>query len=172
MKQIGKYHAIIAILTFNSFYLPVQAEEVTIGVVNTPRIIQQSPQGKELQAELQKEFSDRKQDLLSRQEKLQEMQEKMEKDSAIMSQTEGQELQRQIARLQRELKRDQAAFQEDLQYRRKQELSSVRQEIVEAIQSLAKQNGYDLVIDQGVAHASNQINITDQVIEYLKESAG
>jgi len=125
-----------------------------------------------MQAELQKEFSEREQELLTAQEELQEMQERMERDAAIMSQTERQELQRGMAELQRDLKRKQEAFREDFQYRRNQELQSIRQKIVQAIQSVAKQNGYDLIIGQGVVHASNQVNITDEVIEYLRDTSG
>lgn len=172
MKQISTYLAITAILAFSSFYFPAQAEDVTIGVVNPSRIIQQSPQGKAMREQLQKEFSERKQALLSRQEKLKGMQERMEKDAAIMSRTERQELQGRIARLQRDLKRDQEAYQEDLRFQRKRELAGIKEEVVQAIQTVAKKNGYDLVIGQGVLHASNQVNITDQVIEYLKDKAG
>lgn len=173
MKKIDQYFLSLVLLTFLSFSSPAQArEDVTIGVVNTSRILQQSPQGQKVREQLQKEFSDRKQKLLADQKELKEMQKRMEKDAAIMSGTERQELQRRISRLQRSLQRDQEAYQEDLQYQRQQELADVRAEIVEAIQTVAKQNGYDLVLSQGVIHASNQVNITDMVIEYLRQSAG
>lgn len=172
MKRISHYLAIITVLTLNAFSFPVQAQEVTIGVVNTSRILQQSPQAEAMQAQLEEEFSDRRESLISNQKKLKGMMEKMERDSAIMSQAERQEMQSQIAQLQRDLKREQAAFREDFQYRRNQELSSIRDEIIQAVRTVAKQNGYDLVLGQGVVHASNQVNITDQVIEYLQESAG
>lgn len=172
MKQIGKYLAIAAIGVFYSFHSLAQDQDVTIGVVNTSRIIQESPQGEQVQAQLQKEFSDRRQELLSDQKQLQGMQERMEKDAAIMSETEREELQRRIARLQRNLERDQKALQEDFQYQRNQALTDIRKEVVQAIQTVAKQNGYDLVLSQGVVHAGNRINITDQVIEYLREKDG
>lgn len=172
MLQISKYSAIISLLVFAAFCLPAQAEDVTIGVVNTPRVVQQSPQGKAMQQKLQKEFSDRKQELLSDQNKLKDMQDKMEKDAAIMSQAERQDMQRKIRRLQRNLKRDQQAYQEDLQYERKQELATIKKVIVEAIQTVARQNGYDLVMDQSVTFASNQVNITDEVIDYLRKNSG
>lgn len=172
MKSINKYFVITAILAFSSFCFPVQAEDITIGVVNTPRIVQQSPQGKKMREKLQEEFSGRKKDLLAEQDKLKKMQERMEKDSAIMSEAERQKLQRDMARLQRNLKRDQEAFQEDLQFQRRQQLADIQQVIVDAIQTVAKKNGYDLVMDQSVVYASNQVNITDQVIEYLKNKSG
>lgn len=172
MKQISTYLAFAALLSFTPFYSTVQAQDVTIGVVNTSRIIQESPQGQEVQQQLQKEFSDRGKQLRADQKKLEEMQETMEKDAAIMSQTEREEMQRRIRRLQRNLERNREAYQEDLQYQRNQELQNVRREVVKAIQTVAKQNGYDLVLSQGVIHASNQINITEQVIDYLKETSG
>lgn len=173
MNQISKYFAITTILAFSSFCLPVQAQEdITIGVVNMARVLKESPQGQAVREQLQKEFSGRKQDLVAEQTKLNGMKKRMEKDAAVMSQSEGQKLQSRISRLQRDLQRDEETFKEDFQYQRNQELAKAQEEIVKAVQTIAKKNGYDLVLGRGVLHASNQVNITEQVIKYLKGSAG
>jgi hypothetical protein len=43
--------------------------------------------------------------------------------------------------------------------------------IVEAIQSIAAEQKYDLVLGEGVIFASKAVDITDLVIDRLKKSA-
>lgn len=172
MKPIDKYLAIIALLALGALYIPVQAEDLTIGVVNTSRIVKQSPQGREMLKELQQDFSGRKRKLVSEQNDLNKMQKKLKNSSAIMSQTEILNLQEKIRQTQHDLKRDQESFQEDLQYERKEKIENIKKVIFKAVRTVAKQDGYDLVMEHSVGYASNQVDITDKVIQYLKQKAG
>ena|GEM_PF-1557947 len=172
MKSIDKYLAAIAILAFSSFCFSAQADDLKIGVVNTTQIIQQSPQGRQVLQELKKDFSSRQQKLISEKKSLNKMQQKMKKSSAIMSQAEMEHLQDKIRQAQHDLKRDQQSFQEDLQYERKEKVTNIKKVILKAVRTVAKQDGYDLVLDQSVSFASKHVNITDKVIQYLKKKAG
>ena len=40
------------------------------------------------------------------------------------------------------------------------------------MQTVARQNNYDIVLSDGVIFASSKVNITDKVIEYLKANPG
>lgn len=169
MKYISRYLVITGVLFFNPLFVTAQAEDYKIGAVNAVRILEQSPQAERLRAEIEKEFSPRDRQLVENQKKLKEMEDRMERDAAIMSEAERQELEREIINLRRELKRNQDQFREDLSYRRNEELSRIQKEIVQAIQTVAKQNNYDLVLSEGVIFASTRIDITDLVIEHLKK---
>ncbi|MEX2524804.1 MAG: OmpH family outer membrane protein [Gammaproteobacteria bacterium] len=149
--------------------MTAHAEDYRIGAVNAVRILEQSPQAERLRAEIEREFSPRDRQLVDDQKKLKEMEDRMERDAAIMSEAERQDLEREIINLRRELKRNQDQFREDLSYRRNEELSRIQKEIVQAIQTVAKQNNYDLVLSEGVIFASTRIDITDLVIEHLKK---
>lgn len=169
MKYISRYLVITGVLLFNPLFMTAQAEDYRIGAVNAVRILEQSPQAERLRAEIEREFSPRDRQLVDDQKKLKEMEDRMERDAAIMSEAERQELEREIINLRRELKRNQDQFREDLSYRRNEELSRIQKEIVQAIQTVAKQNNYDLVLSEGVIFASTRIDITDLVIEHLKK---
>lgn len=160
---------ITGVLLFNPLFMTAHAEDYRIGAVNAVRILEQSPQAERLRAEIEREFSPRDRQLVDDQKKLKEMEDRMERDAAIMSEAERQDLEREIINLRRELKRNQDQFREDLSYRRNEELSRIQKEIVQAIQTVAKQNNYDLVLSEGVIFASTRIDITDLVIEHLKK---
>ena len=172
MKTIGKYLVITGVLLINPLFSAVQAEDYKIGAVNAVRILEQSPQAAKLRSQIEQEFSPRDRELVSQQKKLKEMEDRLERDSAIMSETERKELEREIINMRRQLKRDQDQFREDLSYRRNEELSRIQKEIVQAIQTVAKQNNYDVVLSEGVLFASTKVDITDLVIEYLKKKNG
>ncbi len=88
-----------------------------------------------------------------------------------MSDTERRNLERDIINKRRELKRNEDEFREDLTFRRNEELAKIQTEIVNAIQIVAQQNNFDLVISDGVIFASQKMDMTDMVIQYLSEQA-
>ena len=142
-----------------------------IGVVNAVRILEQSPQARKTTALIENEFSPRNQQLVADQQVLQTMEERLNKDAAIMSDTERRNLERDIINKRRELKRNEDEFREDLTFRRNEELAKIQTEIVNAIQIVAQQNNFDLVISDGVIFASQKMDMTDMVIQYLSEQA-
>lgn len=145
------------------------AGEVNIAFVNTARILEQAPQAKAARDKLQQEFAPRDADLVSQQKALQSLQQKLERDGAIMGETERQKLERDILSQQRELKRAQGEFSEDLNLRRNEEFAKLQREAGETIVALAKEFGYDLVLEAGVVFASDKVDVTDKIIERLRE---
>jgi outer membrane protein len=148
------------------------ADDYKIGVVNQLQLMEQSPQAAAMRAQLQKEFEPVDRELVVMQQKLKEAQDRLTKDSAIMSETERQKLERDIITQRRELQRKQDQFKEDLTFRQNEEVSKIQRDIIEAVRTVAQQNNYDIVLYDGVIHASARVNITQQVIDQLKSKAG
>ncbi len=147
----------------------VLADELKIGAVNTIRILEQSPQAISADTLIKKEFSSRDRELVAQQKKVKSLEDRLAKDGAIMSETERKKLERDIVSSRRELKRDQDEFREDVNFRFNEERAKIQKEVFDAIQKVAKDNGYDLVLFDGVAYASPKADISDAVITYLKE---
>jgi len=99
------------------------------------------------------------------------MEERLAKDAAVMSENERRNLERDIINKRRELKRDEDEFREDLTFRRNEELAKIQTEIVNAIQMVARDNNFDLVMSEGVIFASAKVDMTDMVIKYLSDQA-
>ena len=85
-----------------------------------------------------------------------------------MSETERTKLERDIISQRRELKRKSDQFREDLNFRQNEEISKIQKDIIDAVRIVAQQNNYDIVLYDGVIHASARVNITQQVIDQLR----
>lgn len=170
MNKISKY--LITVVIMISTTAVVIAEDYKIGVVNPLYILELSPQGKSMSALLQKEFEPKLRELEVLQKKMLADNERRKKDAAIMSETELRKLDRDIVLQQRDIKRKEEQYNDDLNFRKNEEISKVQKDIIEAIQAVAQQNSYDIVLGQGVYHASAKVNMTQQVLDYLSTKAG
>lgn len=148
------------------------AETYKIGAVDALRVLEQSPQADAARKMIEKEFAPRDKQLVAEQKKIRDLEEKMNKDGAIMSEQERAKLEREIISAKRELKRSQDEFREDLNFRRNEEFAKIQKKIAQAVQQIAKDEGFDLILDSGVVYASNKVNITDLIIERLKQDSG
>ena len=146
----------------------VYAVELKIGVVKPDEILQSAPQADAARKLLEKEFATRDRDLVAAQQALKELQDRLAKDGAIMSESESERINRDIANKTRELKRDMTTFQEDINFRRNEEMGKVQKLIGEALVTVAEENGYDLVL-ANVPYASAKADISNLVIELLKK---
>jgi len=139
------------------------AADLKIGFVNVARLLEKAPQAEQAKKELEREFSPRDKKLVAEQKEIKQMEERLAKDSAVMSQSERDRLDRDILGRKREAKRAQDEFREDFNLRRNEELTQLQKEIFEAIQSLAKEGNYDLLLTDGVVFANESIDVTSQV---------
>jgi len=172
LSRFNRYLTIVtAIILMSTFGAVVQAQEYKIGVVNAVRILEQSPQARKTSVMIENEFSPRDKQLIAEQKALKDMEDKFNKDAAVMGEAERKNLERDIVNKRRDLKRSEDEFREDLTFRRNEELAKIQTEIVSAIQVVAKENNFDLVLSEGVIFASPKIDMTDLVIQHLTKTA-
>jgi len=153
----------------SSLFMPAQAEDYKLGAVNALRVLEQSPQADVARAKIEQEFAPRDKQLVAEQKKLKELEDRLAKDGEIMSESERQKLERDIINMRRDLRRSQDEFREDFNFRRNEEFAKIQKQIIEAIQRVAKDNKYDVVLSEGVIYASPKVDISSLVIEYLKK---
>ncbi len=160
---------LVTVLLSISGIQSVLGEGLKIGAVNTIRVLEKSPQAVSADALIKKEFSSRDRALVANQKKAKSMEDRLAKDGAIMSEQERKKLERDIVSARRDLKRDQDEFREDVNFRFNEERAKIQKEVFDAIQVVAKENAYDLVLFDGVAYASEKVDFTNLVITYLKD---
>jgi outer membrane protein len=148
---------------------PAMAADYKIGVVAAVRVLEAAPQAEAAKKKLESEFAGKDKLLVAKQKELKALEDRAAKDGAIMSETERTRLERDIIEKRRELKRDSDEFREDVNFRRNEEFAKIQKQIVEAIQTIASEQKYDLVLGEGVIYASKAVDITDMVIERLKK---
>ena len=86
-----------------------------------------------------------------------------------MSEAEVGKLERDVLNKKRDLKRDQDEFREDINFRRNEELAKIQKIVFEAVQKVSKDNGYDIVLSEGVVFASAKADMTQLVIDVLNK---
>lgn len=157
--------AVVSMVVFSA----PQAADYKIGFVEVARLLNQSPQVAAVRDKLKKEFSRRDQELLAQGKQIKTLAEQLQRDGAVMSESEAKRLEKDIISRRRKLKNAQTAFQEDLSLRQNEELQKIRKQIAEVIQSIAKENKFDLVLESGVVYSSDRANITDRILERMKK---
>ena len=162
------YRVAFGIALVCAFALPATAQELKIGVVNIPVLMERSPQTKAAMDALQEEFAPRQREFLAKQKEFEEMTAKVQKDVAVMGETERRNAEKNLRDLQREVARLQTEFREDLNLRQNEELGLLQRSLLKEVQDYASQEGYDLVVGDGVLFASNAVNITEEVLRAVE----
>jgi len=160
-------------LIFAAFLLvvsqPIFAEEsLKIGMVRIPVLLKKSPQSKLARDKIEAEFAPRESKIIAKQEKAKALNERVSKDADVMSKAERKKIERQIINLNRDIKRAKEEFTEDLNIRRNEEVRKLQRIILEAVKSVAKEQNYDLILDESVVYFSPRVNLTKQVLKKLQ----
>jgi outer membrane protein len=150
--------------------LPAAAfAELKAGFVNAVKVMEAAPQVEKANARLEQEFAPRQRRIVTAQQEVRRLEEKLAKEETTSSDTESRNLSRDLMAKKRDLKREQDEFREDYNIRRNEELDKLQKRIVEVIQGLAKEEGYDFILSDGVVWASERVDITDKVLRRLTQ---
>ena len=170
MSFVKQYSAkaIFGLALVCAFALPATAQELKIGVVNVPLLMDRAPQTKAAMDALQEEFAPRQREFAASAKELEDLTAKLQKDAAVMGETERRNADKQLRDLQREVARLQTEFQEDLNLRQNEELGNLQRSLLAEVQLYAQSEGFDLVVGDGVLFASPAVNITDEVLRAIE----
>lgn len=147
--------------TFGSI---AQAAEQKIGVIHMQSIFQKLPQREVIQQQLQKEFSDRYDEVKKIQAKLMKLEEKRKRDGALMNDSQKTELIRKAEALQSDYKLKGKALQEDVRRRQGEEENKLLKKIRKAINEVAKADKYDVILQSGaVAYIDKKYDISAKI---------
>jgi outer membrane protein len=164
MKSFVKFSAAMALLFVAS--VGAQAQELKIGYVNSDRVLRDAVPAKAAQTKLEAEFSKRDKDLNDLALKLKTAADKLEKDAPTLAETERSRRQRELVEQDREIQRKRREFQEDLNQRKNEELSSVVERANKVIKQIFETEKYDLILQEAV-FAGPKVDITEKVIKAL-----
>lgn len=142
--------------------------ETRIGVVKLNRLFEEAPQALALQRSLTEEFAPRERELRTKQEELVALQERLQQSDGFMSEEERRRVEQQFRDGQRDFQRTQNEFMEDLNLRRNERLGELQRLFIAEIQGYASSQGFDLVLVEGFIHASDALDITQQVLQVLQ----
>ena len=142
--------------------------ETKIGVVKLTRLFDEAPQAIALQRSLTEEFAPREREVRAKQQELVAIEERLKQSDDFMSEDERRRLEQQFRDGQRDLQRSQTEFVEDLNLRRNERLGDLQRLFIGEIQAYGQAQGFDLVLVDGFIHASDALDITQQVLQLLQ----
>ncbi|MGH8279111.1 MAG: OmpH family outer membrane protein [Gammaproteobacteria bacterium] len=170
MRSMCKWLVLFAAGAGLMLAVGAQAAEVKIGVVDMAALLQKSPQAAAATAALHRKFDARSKALQEEQDKVKNLQDQINRNGAVMSASQLQGLQTQLDNLQQDLSQKQSDFSSDFNTQRNEELRTIQQAILKAVNEYAKAQGYNLIIGEGVFYADGSVDITNQVLAQLQKN--
>lgn len=171
-RSTNRFGAAVAALLLAFTAMPASAQEVKVGVVNFQRLLLEAPQTRAALESLEEEFAPRQRSGLAKQQELKDLTDKYQRDAAVMGEAERENMERDLRDRQRELQRLNTELSEDANLRRNEELGKVQRQLLTRIGEFAQQNGYDVIVSDGVLYASSRVNVTDQILALLGGGQG
>ena len=155
MKYI---YSILAVFLLSQTVLSQDVSSVKIGVVDIQKLITESPQAQDMQTAIEEEYAPRVRDIEAKESAFNETREKLQKDNLALSNDERQNTQLQLQRDQRELEFLIKSVQEDQQTSVAIESNKILVEIIQEVNKFGRDNGYDLIINEGRMSQSTILN--------------
>ena len=139
-----------------------------IGFVNTARVLKEAPQARKVEERLKAEFEPREAQLKQKRQEILELEDQLKSDSELSSNAR-RKLEREIRLKVSQLKFLEQEFREDQNLRRNEEIRELQQVISNVLRMQGDSGEFDLILTEGVSYVSDQIDITAQTIEMLKQ---
>ena len=142
-----------------------------IGFVNTARVLKEAPQAQEVEERLKAIFEPREAQLKEERQSILMLEEHLKADTELSS-NERRKLEREIRLKISQLKFLEQEFREDQNLRRNEEIRNLQKVISNVLKAQGDSGNFDLILTDGVSYVSDQIDITAETIEMLKQLSG
>ena len=146
-----------------------------IGYIDVQRVLARSAAGVAAREQLEKERGTIQKDMDGRRQELEKLRDEIEKKGPLMSADARREKQEQFDRKRRDAARAADDYQKELEKKEGQLLQKVLQEVGGIIEKVGKEKNYYMIVEKrnaGVLYASNDADLTDEVIRAYDRDAG
>jgi outer membrane protein len=148
-----------------------QGSEYKIGFVNTARVLKEAPQARKVEERLKAIFEPREAQLKGERQEILALEDQLKMDSELSSNAR-RKLEREIRLKVSQLKFLEQEFREDQNLRRNEEIRNLQKVISNVLKKQGDDGKFDLILTEGVSYVSDQIDITAETIEMLKQLSG
>ena len=159
-------NTLLILILFFSFISASQAE-LKVGFVRVDQILKDAPQAEQSNKKLETEFKVRTEKLKKEIEDLNSKEKAYKKESLAMSDEDKQKKQKKIQEQRIDIQRSERELREDIDLRRREEITKLQSKVTQVIESLADKQKYDLILYTGVAFASDKVDMTSLVLKEL-----
>ena len=154
-------------ILFFIFTTSVFSAELKIGIVDVTKVLKEAPQTISANKKLEKEFGSRTEKLKAKIQALQADEKKYQKEALTLSDDQKDKSEKSIQQRRIEIQRLERELREDMDLRRREEIGDLQEKINLTIDKIAADEKYDLILYNGIAFASANVDITDRIIKSL-----
>jgi Skp family chaperone for outer membrane proteins len=140
-----------------------------VAVVDVARLQREVPQIARLREKIAKDFADRETDLEEQRTLINRLKQELAEREAELTATESKSLQRDIRSRTLRLENAKEELDSDRRLRLNEEMDRLRRVLSEVIAEVATTEELDIVLDSGVTWVSSRANITNKVLERMRE---
>jgi len=141
--------------------------EIKIGIVDVNKILKEAPQTISANKKLEKEFGSRTEKLKAKIQALQGDEKKYQKEALTLSDDQKDKTEKSLQQRRIEIQRLERELREDMDLRRREEIGDLQEKINLTIDKIAADEKYDLILYNGIAFASENVDITNRIIKAL-----
>ena len=170
MNIITKILVVLVLMLANSVVV-AENSSYKIGFVNTARVLKEAPQARRVEERLKAEFEPREAQVREKREEIIGIEDQLKSTDNTLSATNRRKLEREIRLKVSQLKFLEQEFREDQNLRRNEGIRELQQVIASVLKQLGDSEKFDLILTEGVSYVSDQIDITTQIVEMLKQQA-
>jgi outer membrane protein len=149
----------------------VSAAEVKIGFVNMNLLLKEAPQVVAINEKLQDQFGTQKKELDGLAESIQKQEQELKRNELLMTEARLKEGKKNLLEQIKEYRGKEAKLAKQVQALQNKELAVFREVVRNEISAMAKEDKFDLILNDGVMFAAESLNITDKLLERLKKQA-
>ena len=142
-------------------------QQLRIGYVDMKQVLDNAPQVLAGREKLDLEFRPRNETIEFQERQAQVMDDRLQKGD--LTEDARIRLDRELREMRRNVNRQKEDLREELSFRRTEEVQKLEDQINEAVQEIARDSGYDLILSSPVIYADPALDITQLILDQLRQ---
>lgn len=149
--------------------LPVTAESIKIGYIDTEKVVNSLTQYQQKSADIIQEFESKKQELLDLFNHIELVRANLSKIDKSLNESNFQIELNKVLELESSFQEETEYWQEKINQKKIDLLQKIEIVVNEAIKEFAITEGYDLILYENAAFVSKNVNISNKIISIIEE---
>lgn len=156
----------ILILFFLGVAGNTAAQQLRVGYVDMKQVLDNAPQVLAGREKLDLEFRPRNETIEFQERQAQAMEDRL--NLGDLAEDARIRMDRELREMQRNVNRQKEDLRDELSFRRTEEVQKLEDQINEAVEVIARNNGYDLILSSPVVYADPSLDITQLILDQLR----
>ena len=156
----------ILLMLFMVVAAPATAQQLRVGYVDMKQVLDLAPQVLAGREKLDLEFRPRNEAIEFQERQVQDMDDRLQMSD--LSEDARIRMDRELREMRRNVNRQKEDLRDELSFRRTEEVQKLEGQINQAVQAIARDHGYDLILSSPVLYTDPSLDITQLILGQLR----